>query len=79
MGKTTVEIKGHLPDELVQEFMQYIRDYDTKYDEGHESKVHFELNIFASDMSVERLRDIFASLKPPMPYYREWKNNEEPV
>lgn len=37
-----IYIRATLPDDLVQEFMQTLRDFDMRHDPQHEGRVHFD-------------------------------------
>jgi hypothetical protein len=52
-----------LPDELLQPFMQTIRDFDVRHDPDHEGKVHFE-SLIESDWPVDRMAGVLSAISP---------------
>ena len=63
MAKINVSVD--LPDGLLRDFLQAIRDFDAKHDPNHAGSVQFKLHAVATGIPVERMREIFKSLDPP--------------
>lgn len=62
MGETYFRVE--LPDELIGELLQTIRDFDTRYDPHHEGRVHFE-SLMESDFPTDRMAAVFRAITPP--------------
>lgn len=60
------------PDDQAREFMQMLRNFDTKHDPRREGKVTMRI-MGKSDQSVEQMKAIFAALKPPFKFTRSDK------
>jgi hypothetical protein len=58
-----IHLRIELADELAGEFMQAIRDFDTKHDPGHENKVKVEMMI-ESDWPAEQMAALLQAVKP---------------
>jgi hypothetical protein len=52
-----------MPDELLQPFMQMIRDFDMQHDPGHESKVHVE-TLIENDWPADKMEKILRAITP---------------
>jgi hypothetical protein len=52
-----------LPDELLQPFMQMVRDFDMKHDPDHEGKVHFEI-LTDSNWPAEKMVEVMNAISP---------------
>jgi hypothetical protein len=61
MVKVTLQIE--LPDELAQEWMQYVRNFDTKHDPNHEGKVKLQM-LCDSDWPAERMQAMLQAVSP---------------
>lgn len=59
MSKITVE--ASIPDELLQEFLQHLRNFDT----SHSGRMHLEIGIEARGLSKSDVQQIFSSVRPP--------------
>jgi len=60
-----MSLKVTIPDDLAKEFLQMIRDFDTKHDPNHEDKV--TLQVFAEGgLTVEEMSEILDSMTPKM-------------
>jgi hypothetical protein len=62
MARVTFEIA--LPDELLQAWLQHVRNFDLTYDPERVGKVHLNIGI-QSDLDAATVQQIFASIKPP--------------
>ena len=63
-----VYLRVDLPDELLGEFMQAIRDFDVKHDPNHEGRVHFE-SLAESDWPLEKMAKIFKAITPQPAFF----------
>ena len=54
---------AEMPDHLVPDFLQVVRDFDTRHDPKHKGHVHFE-TMMETDWPVERAEAIFKGLRP---------------
>jgi hypothetical protein len=61
--RAAVRIDGDLPLELVEHFLQHIRDFDV----AHEG-CHFQIFFSSPDVSLEECQAIFRRIDPPFPY-----------
>jgi hypothetical protein len=66
-----------VPDELVQELFQAIRDFDTKHDPDHEGKVQIEA-LTETDWPVEKMAAILNAVSPA-PEYTYVKKLDKPL
>ena len=65
-----------LPTELAGEFLQHIRDFDTKHDPEHKGIVHFVL-LSVSDDSVTKLEEIVNKIEPGFAFRKTVKESSE--
>lgn len=56
-------LKATVPDELVADFLQAIRDIDTRFDPHHQGRVHFE-SLAESEWPVEKMEKVYRALSP---------------
>jgi hypothetical protein len=63
MGRATMQIVAELPDDLIQEFIQYVRDYDSSHPE-----CHFQMMVKADEKTVEEMEAIFSAIRPPFDF-----------
>jgi len=52
-----------LPNELLQSFLQTIRDFDMEHDPNHEGKVQIEM-LTESDWPVDKMAEVLSSFTP---------------
>lgn len=63
MSIAFIKLEVNLPDELIKDFLQYIRDYDNEHSE------EFKCNILVkSELGTDATETILNSLIPPFPY-----------
>lgn len=53
-----------IPDHLYGDFLQHIRDFDTKYDPHHEGIVDFEMVGTDSSLTVEQTQTAMRGVDP---------------
>lgn len=58
-----IYFRVEMPEALLAEFMQSIRDFDLKHDPHHEDKVRFE-SVAETDWPQQKLVEMFRALKP---------------
>lgn len=61
----TVNVVIDLPDELLQEFVQHMRDFDTKHDPNHEDIVRLSIGVIGSEMTAARVEQAMRNVQPP--------------
>ena len=61
-----------LPDDLAQEFLQAIREFDTKYDPNHENKIVVQM-LAESKQTAEQMEAVFGALRPRMEHMHAFK------
>jgi hypothetical protein len=66
-----------VPDELLQDLMQTIRDFDMKHDPNHEGKVHFEA-LTEANWPAEKMAAILNAVSPP-PKHTYVKKLDKPL
>lgn len=59
-----INLSVTVPDELAAEFMQVIRDFDTKHDPRHEDKIVVQM-LAETDKSIEQMQAIHDAIRPP--------------
>lgn len=62
-NKIKVEVTAEIPEELLFEFLQHIRNFDT----AHSKDVFIGIGIDAPNMSLEEVAKMYGRLKPPLP------------
>ena len=62
-----IYLRVTIPDELQGEFMQVIRDFDTKHDPHHRGIVHTDM-LTETDFPAEKMADIMQQVAPRMRY-----------
>jgi hypothetical protein len=62
---TKIRLEVSLPDELLQAFLQHLRDFDTLHDPERKQLVHLAIGIEAPDLAAETIQGIFDSIRPP--------------
>ena len=62
MTRVTFEIV--LPNELLQAWLQHVRNFDLMHDPERLGKVHLNIGI-QSDLDAATVQQIFASIRPP--------------
>ena len=60
----TVEFTAKVPAELIREFIQYVRDFDTTHPECEFKIMAFD---YSSDMTLSEAEAILQSIDPPIP------------
>jgi hypothetical protein len=70
MAKVLVSVE--MPEALVQKFLQWVRDFDTKHDPNHEDKIKIAMLVQA-DKSVDEMLTTFNSISPGFPYTEFFK------
>ena len=63
-----VYLRVDLPEELVREFLQAIRDFDMKHDPAHEGRVHTDM-LGESDWPKEKMAAMMRSISPPPEFF----------
>lgn len=63
MTKVTMELI--MPDELLQAFLQHMRDFDTRHDPEHKDLVKMAIGVEAPDLPAATLETIFRNVRPP--------------
>lgn len=58
-----VYLKATVPDELVAEFLQAIRDIDTRFDPNHDGRFHID-SLAEADWPVEKMAQVYRALTP---------------
>lgn len=66
----TIRLEIALPDELLQAFLQHLRDFDTRHDTEHKGLVHLAIGIEAPGISASTIQSIFSNIRPP--FEEEW-------
>jgi hypothetical protein len=60
-----IRIELTLKDELLQEFLQHIRNFDAR----HMQDIQLQLGVEVPNMKGEELERILKSIKPPFPLF----------
>ena len=60
-----ITLSVEMPDGLLQEFMQTIRNFDTKYDPEHEDKIVVHM-LTQSGHTLEELKTVLSGVHPQM-------------
>lgn len=61
MAKAEILIQAELDDDLIQAFLQHVRDFDT----DHPGQCHFRMAAVADGKTVAEMDAIFAAIRPP--------------
>lgn len=61
-----------LPDDLAPEFLQTIRDFDTKHDPNHENKIII-LMLTEGHRTAEQMAAVLNALRPRMEHMHTFK------
>jgi len=62
---TTVTVEAQMPDELLQQFLQHLRNFDIYYDPQRVGHIHLEIGVEAPDLSADTMSQIFSAIRPP--------------
>lgn len=60
-----IRLEINLPDELIQAFLQAVRNFDIGHDPGRTGLVHIMMGIEAPTLSAQTVQAIFNSIRPP--------------
>lgn len=60
-----VVVTARIPEELLAEWLQVVRDFDTRHDAKHEDRVIMGIMVKAV-MSLEEFRALIAGMVPPI-------------
>lgn len=63
-------IEATMPDELLQAFLQHIRDFDIAHDPKRVGRIHLNFGVEAPDLPVGTVQAIFHNIRPP--FEEEW-------
>jgi hypothetical protein len=63
-------LEATMPDELLQAFLQHLRDFDLLHDPKREGRVHLSFGIEAPNLPADTVLAIFHSIRPP--FEEEW-------
>jgi hypothetical protein len=66
----TVTLESAMPDELLQAFLQHIRDFDIAHDPKRVGRIHMNFGIEAPHLPIQTVQAIFHSIRPP--FEHEW-------
>lgn len=58
-------MEATMPDELLQHFLQHVRNFDLLHDPKRDGKVHLAIGVEAPDMKASTVQQIFSSVRPP--------------
>lgn len=72
--RVKVSVTVDLPKHLLQEYVQHIRDFDTKHDVGKKSDVQFVI-LMSGDITPSEGEHVIRSIKPPFDFVI--KNDEK--
>jgi hypothetical protein len=65
----TLRLEITLPDELLQAFLQHLRNFDTEHDPERRGTIHLAIGI-ESKLPAATIQNIFRSIRPP--FENEW-------
>jgi hypothetical protein len=68
MAKVNIEVS--LPDGMLQDFLQHLRDFDTQHDPLRQSLIHIAIGIEAANMTASEIEHIFKRIRPP--FENQW-------
>jgi hypothetical protein len=60
-----IHFTADLPDELAQEFLQHLRDFDMKHDPNHENKIKMYIFPEGKCPTAEDAVKLMMSMNPP--------------
>lgn len=66
----TIRLEVGLPNELLQAFLQAIRDFDMHHDPERKSLIHLDIGIEAPGLDAAAIQAIFRNVRPP--FENEW-------
>ena len=61
----TLTIEATIPDALLQQLLQHLRDFDLWHDPQREGRVHLEIGVEAPGLPAAAVHQVFNSIRPP--------------
>jgi hypothetical protein len=62
-----IAVSVTMPDDLVGEFLQLLRDFDVKHDPNHEGKVVLQM-LAEGNQTAEQMAAVFDAIRPSMEF-----------
>lgn len=61
----TITVEASIPDDVLREFLQHLRNFDTAHDPERTGHIHLEIGVEAPGITASTMQQIFDSIRPP--------------